>query len=438
MMKQTFTFAGLLNRTPINRYFVMASLAAVLLFVVGGCKEKEDSTAEVLPRPVKVITVAGTADTGVVSFPGKTRANQRADLSFKVAGPLVEFPVEEGQAVQQGQLIARIDPRDFETRVKEIKSSLAEAKANLKSMEKGARVEDIKMLEAEVEAATAEYLYAEDQYNRYKQLWIKQHASRADFDRQSRLRKTAKASLEAAKQDLAKGKRGARKEDIEAQKSRIRGLEAKLKAAGDALGDTYLKAPFAGVVGKRYVENHQEVQAKQPIVFLQDISRIEVLVDVPENLANWVREKFGPDVVARFVGMPDQFFPLTLKEFSTEADPQTLTYQAVLVMDRPEGIHILPGMTATVEGSPGFSEENRSSIMIPAIAVTRDSEKTPFVWILDEADMIVKKTTVRIGALTGSENIVILDGLKLGEKVVTAGVSKIRAGMKVSIWGTSK
>jgi len=438
MMKQTFTFAGLLKIKAINKYVVVAFVTAVLLFVVSGCKKKEDSTTAVASRPVKVITVSGSADTVMVSLPAKTRANQRADLSFKVAGPLVEFPVEEGQTVQKGQLIARIDPRDFETRLREINSSLAEARANLKSMERGARVEDIRMLEAEVEAATAEYLYAEDQYNRYKQLWIKQHASRADLDRQSRLRKTAGAALKAARQDLAKGKRGARKEDIDAQMSRIRGLEAKLKAAGDALDDTYLKAPFAGVVGKRYVENHQEVQAKQPIVFLQDISRIEVLVDVPENLANRVREGFGPDVVARFAGMPDQSFPLTLKAFSTEADPQTLTYQAVLVMDRPQDIHILPGMTATVEGSQDFSRENHFRIIIPAVAVTRDSGKTPFVWILDEADMIVKKTKIRMGELTGSGNIEILDGLKRGEKVVTAGVTKLRAGMKVSIWGTSK
>nr|NJM02876.1 biotin/lipoyl-binding protein [Desulfobacula sp.] len=203
-----------------------------------------------MARPVKVITVGGRPEAEDISLPAKTRANQRADLSFKVAGPMIELPVEEGQEVEKGQLIARLDPRDFETHLRGINSSLSEATANLKSMESGARAEDIRMLESAVDAATAEYLFAEDQYERYKKLWISQHASRADYDRQTSLRDKAKAGLESARQDLAKGKKGARKEDIEAQQSRIRGLEASLKAARDALEDTYLKAPFTGVVAK--------------------------------------------------------------------------------------------------------------------------------------------------------------------------------------------
>ena len=439
-MKQNSNTAELFSRTSLRSWFILAAaitLSLLPLLVVTGCNETKMPPTIMMTRPVKVITVAGTADTDIISLPGKTRANRRAELSFKVAGPLVEFSVEEGQDVKKGDLIARIDPRDFETSIKEIKSSLSEAQANLKSMQRGERAEDIKILESEVDSAKAEFFYAEDQYKRYKQLWVKQHASRADFDRQASLRNTAKARLEAAKQDLAKGKSGARKEDIEAQESRIRGLAAKLKAATDALDDTSLKAPFDGVVAKRYVENHQEIQAKQPIVFFQDNSSIEVLVDVPETQAAKIRKGYLPDAVARFAAAPDRTFPLTLKEFSTKADPKTLTYQAVLVMLRPKGINILPGMTATVEGKPEFAKSNHLRIVIPAIAVTRDAQKKSYVWTLDESLMTVKRADVQVGELTGSDGIEILDGLILGEKVVTAGVTKLQAGMKVSIWNAS-
>ena len=433
-MKRTLRF-GAPSGTPFfNRGLMMAAATLLLLFVVGGCKEKKEQVVTEIIRPVKVMTVNGSTDTGLISLPGKTRANRRADLSFKVSGPLIALPVEEGQEVKKGELIARVDPRDFETGLKEIKSALAGAKANLKSMQSGARKEDIRMLEAEVEAAESEYQYAEDQYKRYKQLWVKQHASRADFDRQNSLKNTARARLEAAKQDLAKGQRGARKEDIEAQQSRIRGLEAKLKAAEDALEDTYLKAPFDGVVAKRYVENHQEIQAKQPIVFFQDISQIELLVDVPETLAVQVREGQAPDAVARFAAAPDRTFPLTLKEFSTEADPQTLTYQAVLVMPKPEGLNILPGMTATVEGTPQTSGKSTPRIVIPAIAVIEDAQKQPYVWTLNPDSMTVTRMNVGIGELTGSDGIEILMGLSAGDQVVTAGVTKLRQGMKVTLW----
>ncbi len=420
-----------------GKILILAVTVAVGGVVAGNSYTKEKPVPEALTRPVKVITVAEDTDVGLISLPGKTRACRRADLSFKVAGPLVALPVEEGQAVEKGQVIARIDPRDFQTRVKEIDSSLAEARANLKSMKRGARIEDIRMLEADVAAAEADYHFAQDQYKRYRNLWEQQHASRADFDRQTSRRNMAKARLNSAMQDLAKGKKGARKEDIEAQQSRIRGLEAKLKAAQDALDDTCLRAPFSGVVAKRHVENHQEVQAKAPIVFLQDLSQIEVVVDVPETLAAQIRKGYAPDVAARFACAQDKTFPLTLKEFSTKADPQTLTYQAVLVMPRPQGVSILPGMTATVDGRPKGNVNHSARIAVPAVAVTWDADQHPYVWTLNEPDMTVKKTNVRVGNLTGSENIMVLEGLIPGQKIVTAGVTKLQPGMTVTIWEAS-
>lgn len=435
-MTQTITCERMSSQTQFNKCITIG--AAVLIGLLScGCNTKDAAPPTVISRPVKVITVVENTNFGLVSLPGKIRASRRVELSFKVAGPLIELSVEEGQQIQIGQIIARIDPRDFETRVKEIQSSLSEARANLKSMERGARIEDIKILEAAVQANEAEYLFAEDQYKRYKQLWSTQHVSREDYDRQISQKNTAKARLASAEQDLAKGKKGARKEDLEAQESRIRGLEATLKAARDALDDTCLKAPFTGVVAKRHVENHQEIQAKQPIVFLQDISKLEVLVDVPETQAVRIREGYMPEVSARFASAPERAFPLNLKEFSTEADPQTLTYQAVLLMPRPKGINILPGMTATVEGRPESVQGKSSRIVIPAIAVTRDSEKQSYVWVLNEPEMTVEKNRVTIGEMTGSGGVLILDGLNPGVKVVTAGVSKLRDGMKVILWNAS-
>ena len=158
----------------LKHYFILVIAAMLLFFAAAGCKKDNQQDIRAITRPVKIITVAGTENNDAVSLPGKTRANRRADLSFKVAGPLVNFPVEEGQKIPKGKLIARIDPRDFETNIKEITSTLSEENAKLKAMQRGVRIEDIRALKAQVEAAKAEYLYAEDQYSRYKQLWTKQ------------------------------------------------------------------------------------------------------------------------------------------------------------------------------------------------------------------------------------------------------------------------
>nr|NJM02877.1 efflux RND transporter periplasmic adaptor subunit [Desulfobacula sp.] len=161
-------------------------------------------------------------------------------------------------------------------------------------------------------------------------------------------------------------------------------------------------------------------------------------MDIPETLAARVREGHVPEVAARFAAAPEQLFQLTFKEFSTEADPQSLTYQAVFVMPRPQDINILPGMTATVEGKLKSAADNASRMVIPAGTVIRDPEKIPYVWVLNESDLTVQKTKVQVGELTGSDGIEILDGLRQGEKVVTAGLTRLRDGMKVSLWDASK
>jgi RND family efflux transporter MFP subunit len=144
-------------------------------------------------------------------------------------------------------------------------------------------------------------------------------------------------------------------------------------------------------------------------------------------------------MAARFATAPDRTFPLNLKEFSTEIDPHTLTYQAVLVMPHPQDVNILPGMTATVEAKLEYAGENSTPrIVIPATAVTRDAKMAPYVWCLHEPDIEVSRRNVRIGELTGSDGIEILAGLKPGDRVVTAGVTKLRDGMKVAVWDESK
>ena len=367
-MKWLSIDSALPSLTFMKRMPVLLAVVAAATVICQGCGEKEEPTPKEVVRPVKVFSVQSGGGGQSMTFPGKTRANRRVDLSFKVPGPLVELPVEEGQEVKKGQLLARILPRDF-------KINLDQAKARA--------------------------IEAERQYDRYKELYVRKQVSKAEFDRYKASRDVAAAQLEDAQ---------------------------------NALKDTYLKAPFDGIVAKRYVENFEEVQAKQPIVFFQDISRIEVLVDAPETVIATLKHDKEVEATATFAAAPDKQFPLELKEFSTEADPQTQTYQVVLVMDRPQGINVLPGMTATVTGKQATTGDAAARIVIPAIAVTQDSDKKPYVWVLDEKEMTVKKNEVGVGEMTGSDGIVILEGLSGGERIVTSGVTQLKEGMKVSIW----
>ncbi len=347
----------------VNLFLVVFAL---LLFV--GCKKKEE-TVKVEPiKPVKFTTVQTGQESVSVSIPGRVRAARRSELSFKVSGPLEKLPIEEGQLVKKGDLIAKILPRDFQTALNEAK---------------------------------AQALEAEQQYRRYKELYAKKQVSKADFDRYRAARDVARARLEDAQ---------------------------------NALKDTSLLAPFDGVIAKRYVENFEKIQAKQPIAYLQLIDQLEILVDVPELMMAQFRAVNKVSITATFDAVADKKYPVTVKEYSTDADPATQTYQVVLLMDQPQEANILPGMTANVKASIEGGAASETLILIPAIAILNDAEKQDYVWLLNTETMIVQKTAVEIGRMEGSKNVYVTKGLKSGDNVITAGASKLREGMKVRPW----
>jgi RND family efflux transporter MFP subunit len=204
--------------------------------------------------------------------------------------------------------------------------------------------------------------------------------------------------------------------------------------AKNKLSYTYLKAPFSGVIAKRFVDNFQEVKPGEPIASIQDVSEIELLVDVPENVIAATRGKQEAKAVAEFPTLPGKQFPLSIKEVATEADSATQTYQVVLQMPQPEEINVFPGMTATVSVTIEGADTKEGKIFIPAISVMGDPEGKGYVMIVDPKAMTVKKTAVAIGRLSGSDDIEIEDGLRGGETIVVAGVMKLQDGMKVRLW----
>ncbi len=338
---------------------------------------------------MKTSTVKAGGELTGLRFPGKVRATQRVKLAFKqVSGRLIQLPIagREGERVQKGELLARIDPKDFRVRLQNAEGQLHEAAASLK-------------------------------------------LAQSEYDRVQRIREQDPGAVSTAMVDR-------KREAVAQSQGRIKSLQASVDDAKNKLMYTWLRAPFTGLVAKRYVDNFQEVKPKQPIASLQDITSVEILVDVPENVMSLVRkgEKGRAKAVARFPTAPGKQFLLSIKEASTDADPATQTYQVVLVMPQPEGINVLPGMTATVTVSTSDEKIEHGSIEIPAIAVVADPEGKNYVWVVDMKNMTVHKKDVTVGSVTGSENIDIVDGLTGGETVVVAGVLSLKEGQQVSLW----
>lgn len=358
--------------------FVVFGLLPTFLFM--GCEKEVPKKKPV--RPVKAMKVGDMSSFTSRWFPGQAKATREVDLSFRVSGPLITRPVDVGDEVKKGQNVARIDPRDFQVNVRNVEGQLARAKAALKR-------------------------------------------AQTDYDRVVRIRKRDPGAVSQAMVDKAE-------EGVDASKADIKSLKASLDSAKDQLRYTYLRAPFVGTVVSTYVENFEFVKARQPIVRIIDHSKIEMIVNIPENLISYSDKV--KKIRVTFDSFPDVELEARMKEVGKEASITTRTYPVTLIMDQPKDVKILPGMAGKAIGEgelPELAGKTGIEVLETAVFSVDDTQKT-HVWIIDEKTKTVSMREVKTGDLTDF-GIMVKEGIKPGEWVATAGVHYLREGQEVKL-----
>jgi RND family efflux transporter MFP subunit len=358
----------------VTSLFLAASLGSTTLIGCGG-------GAEVPPpqsRPVKVFTVEGPGSEALRNFPGNVRASQRADLSFRVGGVLQDMLVREGQDVERGAVLARLDPTDFKIVLEDRQATFDNAQAN---------------------------------FTRAKELIVDGNISKMDYDRMEANFRNSRAALTQAKQDLEY---------------------------------TELRAPFTGTIGRREVDNFEEVVAKQTIFRFQNVSEIDITIDLPESLVRSLaptakdREEFAGSQadrnvksIATFEGRPGLSFPMSIREVANKADQQTQTFRVTLTMPQPSEFQVLPGMTANVQVDFSNLMAADYAKWVPITAVQADGALEARVWKIDPDTMTVNSHPVQIGRMSG-RRVEVTDGLYGGEELVSVGAPYLSEGMRVT------
>ncbi len=353
----------------LRRPVLVTCCAALTL--VAACSQETPERAPVI-RPVKILTVASFEGGATVEYPAVVRAGGTADLSFEVPGRIIELPITEGQDVKRGDLIARLDPADFQQSVNEAQARFTAAKA--------------------------------------------------EFERFSELVKTgavARRQVDVKQRDF----------DV---------AQAQLEQARKALSDTRLTAPFDGQIGRRIVDNFVNVQAKQAIAVLQDLTSFEVVAQVPEQ--DWARARPGMTMAQRnemispvitLSTRPDRPFSGQIKEVATVADPVTRTFAVTGEFDPPADLQVLPGMTARISVTvPAEMSDWVPDIVLPAAAVLADDEGNATVWKVDPDSMQVSRISVELGEVTGAD-VEITSGVNAGDRIAVSGVHALREGMTI-------
>lgn len=207
--------------------------------------------------------------------------------------------------------------------------------------------------------------------------------------------------------------------------------------AEKALEDATLLAPFDGVVADVFVDNFQKVAPGLQVLRLQGSDPIRVEVNVDASRVALDRDhRATTRHSVRFDFLPGREFDARLVEFTTEANRSTQTFLAIFELDPPEGVYILPGMTATLLERRAADAPGTSELAVPVTAVAHDGSGSPFVWVVGTADgdgvASVSRRPIEKGSLH-EDMVVVARGLARGERVVSAGVGKLTEGRRVRV-----
>ncbi|MDD1792343.1 efflux RND transporter periplasmic adaptor subunit [Enterovibrio sp. ZSDZ42] len=352
--------------------YVALSLTALL--VLTACSEAP-TTTQIPVQNVEVLDVGGNDSESQLHFPAIAAAADKAALSFLVAGEVDKIFVKPGEVVKKDTVLATIDPINYKLAA---------------------------------DNAQAKFDVADSQYRRSKPLVEKGSLAKSQFDELAAQRQIAKAELDIAKLKLSY---------------------------------TTLKAPVDGVVSRVPVEQFENVAIGQTILNIHDATQVDIRIQVPDVMftrhGDRTREE-NSRVINPSVQTDDgKTYTSKVKEFTAEPDPTTGSFMVTLTMPMPEDKFILDGMTVeVVVKETGLIQERANILEVPLETIFNEdgdglNSNNKFVWIVNE-DNQVEKRHVTVGALTPT-GVLVVDGLEMGERVVSAGVNKLRANQRVNV-----
>ena len=335
------------------------------------CKEEVVVEPEPTPRPIKIFRLEGQLGNTRPDYPGRIKAVKVVELAFEVEGRITDWNVDEGQRVTKGQILSRLDARDYQ---------------------------------AQVEAARARLRLADAEYRRESKLFASGSGTQRDLDVATRSRDVSRAELRIQQKALE---------------------DTKLRAIFEGVIARKLVTDFRNVAAREAVLLLQDESVMEVVV---DVPERDLAGGRREKSLEEFNKEAKPMV--ELSALPGKQFPVKLTELATAADPNTRTFRATFSMKKPEGVGVLAGMTAKLVLT-GLRTTGDDDFLLPVGAVIADSEAKPYVWLVDPDSMKVSKLPVEVGQITG-DRIVVTSGIEGGQAIAMSGVHLLDEGTEVT------
>ncbi len=338
----------------------------------------EDRVKKVI-RPVRYVAAPLISESGDKTFSGVVQAEIKSGLSFKVYGTIIKLPVKIGDHVKKGQLIAALDPEQYQIKLQE---------ANARYLESSAKAQNEEL-----------------NFRRYKKLYVDEAISKSQFD------------------DA--------KTDAQSTKNIMKADQKAFEYAKLQLSYTNLYAPMDGYIDSTDRELGENISPGRKIVGFISSARPEVKAYVPESFISSINKDTPVNI--KINAIKDKVFKGKIIEVGVASNKDKTSYPVIAkVLNYTKDIK--PGMSANLVFTSQTEAAPKIIIPISAVAEDRDGR---YVYVAEPGEDgigVVSRRKVEVGEIF-LNGIEILTGITPGEKVITAGVNRIIDGQTVRLEG---
>jgi RND family efflux transporter MFP subunit len=366
------------------------------------------------PIPVKVRLPNQVQQPVSVLASGAVEGNVTAMTAFEVSGRVKKVDVEEGQQVVKGQVLAELDPADYQHAYEAAAGQADVARATEQKAKSGLRPE-------ELEQARIAYGRAQDEYTRMKFLFDRKSLNANDFHK-------FEAAYLAAKQNYEMAKQGSRIEDKSAAEAQTRTAIAQMRDAKRHLANCRLVAPISGFIGMKHVNVGDVMAAGVPVFSVIDLDPVKIRVAIPEAEVGKIRA--GATASVTVSSLAGRCYKGTLDALGISADPASRTYTAKIAVANHDH-QLRDGM---VSQARIYGTEQIHVLTVPGDAIVRDARGLANVFVYYPARRMAFARRVELGDFFGGE-VVITSGLAPTDQVVIVGQQNLREGSSVVFAG---
>ena len=369
--------AKILSMMRVGLLSVLA--VQVIFFMSSGCVKKEEVAKKKreFSLPVQIGRIIIKDVTDQVRTVGNIHAEQRVIINSEVAGQITKVEVREGDIVKSGDLLARIDSREYELEVEELEAELSAAKEEFKKAIEGLRPEEKEKLLARVRVNESALGLAIKEQDRFQKLVKDGVTAQSILDEVNDRAQQAKEKLRESRAAFEAAKQS-RQEDIQQLRAEGEGIVKRLEMAQLNFSKTIIHAPFKGTIIHKNIEEGAFVKVGSPVLEMVSSSRLKAVLEIPQSHRNKLKKMKGIDFWVKELGF--KFKQSGKLRVIPDADIYSGNIRAQMELHRPNRA-LFPGLTLV--GMMNFGV--RKNVMhVPSVALVI-SEKGTVVYVVKES-----------------------------------------------------